>query len=127
MMNKHSKMASILILLGLSTPVFAASGVSGLSGMASAVAGALCGFQTLVYTVLPTLALIMFLFAGLAYASGQVFGAEMRAKAQGWAMSLLVGGIVGIFLAVLAPILVTIFVSMDPSGSLKSHWVKCGH
>jgi len=83
--------------------------------MATRIRDALCGFQTLVYTILPTLALIMFLFAGLAYAAGQVFGAEMRAKAQGWAMSLLVGGILGIFIAVLAPILVQIFVSMSGS------------
>jgi hypothetical protein len=87
--------------------------------MASSIRRALCDFQTLVYTVLPTLALIMFLFAGLAYAAGQVFGAEMRAKAQGWAMSLLVGGILGIFIAVLAPILVDIFTRM--SGGTMSY------
>ncbi|NYZ75741.1 hypothetical protein H0N98_00640 [Candidatus Micrarchaeota archaeon] len=113
-MRNNTKMLFILLLLGLSTPVFAATTTS----MAAAIALGLCGFKTLVYGVLPTLALIMFLFAGLAYAAGQAFGAEMRAKAQGWAMSLLVGGIIGIFLAVLAPILVTIFVSMGlPSGS----------
>jgi uncharacterized protein YacL len=108
-MRNNAKMVFVLLLLCFSTSASAST-----SQMASTIASALCGFQTLVYTVLPTLALIMFLFAGLAYASGQVFGAEMRAKAQGWAMSLLVGGIVGIFLAVLAPILVQIFIKMAP-------------
>jgi len=89
-------------------PVFADT-----TSMASSIRTSLCDFQVLVYTILPTLALIMFLFAGLVYAAGQVFGAEMRAKAQGWSMSLLVGGIVGIFIAVLAPILVQIFVKMS--------------
>ncbi|NYZ78997.1 hypothetical protein H0N99_02515 [Candidatus Micrarchaeota archaeon] len=110
-MRNNAKMALVLILLSLQTPVFAAVGVG---TMATNIALALCQFQTLVYTVLPSLSLIMFLFAGLAYASGQVFGSEMRAKAQGWAMSLLVGGIIGIFLAVLAPILVKIFTQMSP-------------
>jgi uncharacterized protein YacL len=107
-MKNHAKMVFILLLSSLSTLAFAVTPTS----MATDIANALCGFQTLVYGILPTLALIMFLFAGLAYAVGQVFGAEMRAKAQGWAMSLLVGGIVGIFIAVLAPILVTIFTNM---------------
>jgi len=80
--------------------------------MASAIRVGLCYFKILVTGVLPTLSLILFLFAGLAYAAGQAFGAETKAKAQGWAMSLLVGGIIGIVLAVLAPILVQIFVTM---------------
>ena len=112
---KKSKITLILLLVCLSTPVFATT-----AQMATTIRNALCGFQTLVYTVLPTLALIMFLFAGLAYAASQVFGAEMRAKAQGWAMSLLVGGILGIFIAVLAPILVEIFVSMS-AGAMTTY------
>ncbi len=119
-MRNHTKMVFILLLLSLSHAAFAAAT---LTAMAANIAAALCGFQTLVYTILPTLALIMFLFAGLAYAAGQVFGAEMRAKAQGWAMSLLVGGIIGIFIAVLAPILVDIFVGMDPA--LRTHMPTC--
>jgi hypothetical protein len=103
-----TKQTVFLLLVLLSVPAAATT-----TSMAESIRSALCGFQTLVYTILPTLALIMFLFAGLAYAAGQVFGAEMRAKAQGWAMSLLVGGIIGIFIAVLAPILVTIFTNMS--------------
>jgi hypothetical protein len=118
-MRNNAKMALVLLLLSLQTPVFAVS----ITVMAGNIAAALCSFQTLVYTVLPSLALIMFLFAGLAYASGQVFGSEMRAKAQGWAMSLLVGGIIGIFLAVLAPILVKIFVSMSPGTFVGSNCI----
>ncbi|MCX6776867.1 MAG: hypothetical protein NTY73_02785 [Candidatus Micrarchaeota archaeon] len=110
---RKNKMIFLLLLMCLMTPAFAGPSVS-TTAMAANIRVALCGFQVLVYTILPTLALIMFLFAGLAYAAGQVFGAEMRAKAQGWAMSLLVGGIIGIFIAVLAPILVGILVSMSP-------------
>ena len=114
---RRTKIIFPLLLLCLMAPtVFAST-----SAMASTIAAALCDFQVLVYTILPTLALIMFLFAGLAYAAGQVFGAEMRAKAQGWSMSLLVGGIIGIFIAVLAPILVQIFVNM--SGTMT--YVAC--
>ena len=82
----------------------------------SSIAQRLCDIKTLIVQVIPTIALIMFLLAGLAYAAGQAFGAETKAKAQGWAMSLLVGGIVGIIIAVLAPTLVDIFVGMNSVG-----------
>ncbi|MCX6776159.1 MAG: hypothetical protein NT130_04915 [Candidatus Micrarchaeota archaeon] len=103
------RMAALLSLV-LSMGVISATSTS---GMASNIAASLCSFKVLVMGILPTLALILFLFAGLAYAAGQAFGAETKAKAQGWAMSLLVGGIIGIVLAVLAPLLVGIFVGMS--------------
>ena len=72
----------------------------------------LCRVRTMIQQIIPTVALILILLAGLVYAAGQTFGAEMKAKAQGWAMSLLVGGIMGLVLAALAPFLVDVFASM---------------
>jgi hypothetical protein len=107
MKARMATLLSLALLLG----VVSAAAVTPTS-MATDIAKGLCSFKILVVGVLPTLALILFLFAGLAYAAGQAFGAETKAKAQGWAMSLLVGGIIGIILAVLAPILASIFVGM---------------
>ena len=109
------KYTKVLLCMLLAIGVASAANAT-IAKMASTIAAGLCNFKILVVGVLPALSLILFLFAGLAYAAGQAFGAEMRAKAQGWAMSLLVGGIIGIFLAVLAPILVTIFTSMGLPG-----------
>src|SRR5271157_2923415 len=103
-MRNNAKMVLVLLLISLQTAAFAVAVTT--TGMAANISAALCTFKVLVRGVLPALSLVLFLFAGLAYAAGQVFGSEMRAKAQGWAMALLVGGIIGIFLAVLAPILV---------------------
>jgi hypothetical protein len=116
MKTRMAALLSLFLAMGL---VSATSSVT-TSGMASQIAAGLCQFKILVLGVLPTLALILFLFAGLAYAAGQAFGAETKAKAQGWAMSLLVGGIIGIVLAVLAPILVNIFISMTTGMSVSS-------
>ena len=105
---KYTKaLLSMLLAMGL-----VSAGASNITLMSQTVAKGLCQFKILVIGILPALSLILFLFAGLAYAAGQAFGAETKAKAQGWAMSLLVGGIIGIFLAVLAPILVQIFINM---------------
>jgi len=80
-----------------------------ITSVASVIATQVCSIKYLVYGLLPTVAFILFLLSGLVYAAGQVFGAETKAKAQGWAVSLLVGGIIGIIITILAPAVVTIF------------------
>jgi hypothetical protein len=97
--------------------VFAGLAFATAPASTSGITSGLCQLKALIVGIIPTLALMMFLLAGLAYAAGQVFGAETKAKAQGWAMSLLVGGIIGIIIAVLAPFLVDIFIGMGLSGS----------
>jgi len=94
-----------LVLAAFSGLTFAASTVS-----VGPINSALCSVKQIVVAVLPTLALVLFFLAGLAYAAGQAFGAETKAKAQGWAMSLILGGIIGIILAVIAPIIIGAFV-----------------
>ena len=108
---KYKAILSLLLAVGL------ASAGASTTQTAINVSAALCTFKVLVLGVLPALSLILFLFAGLAYAAGQAFGAETKAKAQGWAMSLLVGGIIGIILAVLAPVLVNIFINAAGAGA----------
>ena len=109
------KLMSLAMLMLLSSAVLAQTTRTG-TEVASGIASSLCDLKGLIIGIIPTIALIMFLLAGLAYAAGQTFGAEMKAKAQGWAMSLLVGGMVGIVIAVVAPLLVDVFVGMS-SGS----------
>ena len=98
----------LVLVLAMSVAVFADA-----TTVSSGISKQLCQLKQLILGIIPTIALIMFLLAGLVYAAGQTFGAEMKAKAQGWAMSLLVGGIVGIIIAVIAPLLVDTFVGMS--------------
>lgn len=60
-------------------------------------------------TILPVVALVMIVLAGLVYAAGQVMGAEMRSRASVWATSLLVGAIIGLVLAASAKGIVQTF------------------
>jgi len=109
----------LLAVVLLSGTVLAISG----SSVATGITRQLCNIKALIVGIIPTVALIMFLLAGLVYAAGQTFGAEMKAKAQGWAMSLLVGGIIGIVLAVIAPLLVDTFMNMG--GGMSGAVVTC--
>jgi hypothetical protein len=57
--------------------------------------------------VLPTMAFVLFVLSGLAYAAGQFFGAETRAKAIGYAMNMITGAIIALILSIIGPTIVS--------------------
>ncbi len=54
-------------------------------------------------TMVPVAAMLMVLLASVIYATGQMMGAETRARANVWATSALTGAIIGILISVIAP------------------------
>ncbi|MBI5158869.1 hypothetical protein HY992_01995 [Candidatus Micrarchaeota archaeon] len=60
-------------------------------------------------SIVPIVALLMFIVAGAVYAAGQIMGAETRARANVWATAMLVGGIIGLILAASAPFFIKTF------------------
>jgi len=64
----------------------------GAEELAHSISYGLCDFKLLTIQILAPTAVLLFLFAGIAYAAGQAFGAQTKVRAQGWAMSLLTGG-----------------------------------
>ena len=62
--------------------------------------GSLCyGLSQMV----PVAAMLMVLLASVIYATGQMMGAETRARANVWATSALTGALIGILISVIAP------------------------
>jgi len=64
---------------------------------------AVCSVYNIVNDLLPVLAFVLMVLAGAVYAAGQFFGAEMRAKAVGWAMNMVTGAIIGLILNAVLP------------------------
>ena len=60
----------------------------------------LCGS---VESLIPIAAMLMILLAAVIYATGQMMGAETRARANVWAISCLTGALIGILIATIAP------------------------
>jgi hypothetical protein len=112
MKGKHVFLA-LLLAMGVAAAT--------VTSIATALAAQICTIKYLIYGLLPTVALVMFLLGGLAYAAGQAFGAETKARAQNWAMALLVGGVIGIVLVILAPALLSVFVT----GTAMATFNKC--
>jgi len=70
---------------------------------------ALSGIKDQLQNLLPVVALLMIVLAGVVYAAGQVMGAEMRSRATVWAQTLLIGAIIGLIIAAMADPLVKLF------------------
>lgn len=56
-----------------------------------------------VHNLVPIAAMLMILLAAVIYATGQMMGAETRARANVWATSCLTGALIGILIATIAP------------------------
>lgn len=93
----------LIIFIFMFSFVFAAATHSG----TNSIERALCEVYCLVNGVLPVLAFVLMVLAGVAYAAGQFFGAEMRAKAVGWAMNMITGAIIGLILSAVGPSILT--------------------
>ena len=65
-----------------------------------AALSALCGG---IATLVPVAAMLMILLAAVIYATGQMMGAETRARANVWATAALTGALIAILIAVVAP------------------------
>ena len=74
-----------------------------LTGVTQAVKD-LCSGLT---AMLPIAAMLMIILAGVIYASGQMMGAETRARANVWATAALTGALIAILIAVVAPPVLT--------------------
>ena len=58
--------------------------------------------------LVPIAAMLMVLLASVIYATGQMMGAETRARANVWATSCLTGALIGILIATIAPAVLAI-------------------
>ena len=54
-------------------------------------------------SMLPVVAMMMLVLAGVIYAAGQIMGAETRARSNVWATACLTGALIAILMVVVAP------------------------
>ena len=63
----------------------------------------------MVKNLLPIVVILLFVIAALVYGVGQIFGAEMKSKAQSWATNMVVGAIIGLIIWVLTKPILSLF------------------
>ena len=102
-MNKFA----VLIALVLAVSIVSAAQGTLLTGLTKAINDLCVSLKSL----LPVAGMLMIMVAGVIYASGQVMGAETRARANVWATAALTGALIAILIVVVAPpVLKTIYV-----------------
>ena len=94
------KIGIFIVMAALVTSVFA---TSMLSGLTQGVKDLCTGLKSM----LPVAAMLMIILAGVIYASGQMMGAETRARTNVWATAALTGALMAILIAVVAPPVLT--------------------
>jgi len=98
-MNRYGILALLVFVLAVNMVMAAPTTLS----------QTLSSITTQLQNILPVVALLMIVLAGVVYAAGQVMGAEMRSRASVWAQTLLIGAIIGLLIAGLAGPLVNLF------------------
>lgn len=61
-------------------------------------------------SILPIIAILLFVLAAVIYGVGHVFGAEMKSKATGWATSMVVGAVISLLIFLLTKPVLGIFI-----------------
>jgi len=107
--KKRSQMSAVLLLV----LVFAFRVVAAVEG-SDQIRCAMYDLCVMFETLLPIFAFVLFILAGVAYAVGNFFGAETRAKAIGYAMNMLTGAIIALLLGIIGP---TILGALMPTTS----------
>ncbi len=112
-MNGISKIRiaiTALLLANLVAPLFAAN-----NSTISTLTSELCNIIVGVRTVIGVIALVMFLLGGILYAVGHFMpsAGNVKSNMQGWAMGMILGGVVGVILVLVAPFLVGLLLSFN--------------
>ena len=114
----RSAIAATLFVFALtSLPLVAAAN----STNVGAIVGGLCNIVNLVREVMGFLVLILFILGAVIYAIGHFLPAtgNFKAGAHGWAMGMIIGGIIALILVIFAPYIINAIIQFTatPGGN----------
>jgi len=112
---------SILSLLGV---MLASS--QGASGVGSAATNALCQVFNTVRNVIFLLGLTLMIVGGALYAGANIMPSQSKGGFQGYGMAMIVGGVIGVAIAVAAPFVLNLVVSAGTSGVVNYGGIGSG-
>jgi hypothetical protein len=113
-----SKLRVLMYLLAVSSIVSTVYGESLLSSLSLALCGIIGGIRTFV----GILAIALFLIGGVLYAVAHFIptSVDFRKSLQGWSTAMIVGGIIGLVVVIIAEPLVTTFAGFSTAAGGSS-------
>ena len=102
-MNKINLMFYALALASLLTVVSADA--------QSSLSVTICGLVSTVRNIVGALALVLFIIGGVMYAISHFIptSVKFREELQGWSTAMIIGGVIGLVIVIVAPQIVTLF------------------
>lgn len=82
--------------------------VSQTGNVASNITGTICQLYNTVHTIIFVLGLVLIIVGAAMYAGSHVLPGNLKSSAQGYGMGMIVGGIVGVILAISAPFILQV-------------------
>ncbi len=115
----HSRILVLLAVAGamLSVPVAA---------QATALTTALCGIVTQVQEVIFFIALALMIIGGSLYAAAHMLPAQQRGALQGYGMGMIIGGVVGVILVLVAPYVLNMILTNSAASGSGVSLANCG-
>ena len=119
---------AVAVMLGSSVVSFGQGGFgSGTSSGSSAIMSTICNIFTTIKNVIFILGLTLMVLGGAIYAGANLMPSQSRGSFQGYGMAMVVGGIIGVAIAVAAPfILNTVIGASGQSGQVLSSGTTVG-
>ncbi len=113
-MNKYVNALRLMVMLPVFLSLLSVVAYSQTSPQ-QLLTSQLCGVVEGIRTVIGFIALVMFLVGGVLYAGGHFMPAagNIKSSMQGWAMGMIVGGVLGIVLVILAPYIVNTIINFS--------------
>lgn len=109
---------AVTVMLGTSLISFGqAGGVNGATGANSAVLETICNIFNTIKNVIFILGLTLMVLGGAIYAGANLMPSQSRGAFQGYGMAMVVGGIIGVAIAVAAPFILNTVVGASGSAA----------
>ncbi len=95
-----------VLLAVLGTLAVVISPVAAQLGGASSVTNELCTIANDIHSVVFVLALVLLILGGILYAAAHIMPPQQRGGIQGYAFGMIIGGIIGVIIVLIAPWLI---------------------
>jgi hypothetical protein len=110
---KQTKIATYAKFIFLAVSIFGLFGTlaASQSAVASGATGAICTVFNTVRNIIFLLGLTLMILGGALYAGANIMPSQSKGGFQGYGMAMIVGGVVGVAIAVAAPFVLNLLVS----------------
>ena len=111
-MANYAKFILLAIsVLGLFGTLAYSQGTTGASGVASGATNAICQVFNTVRNIIFLLGLTLMILGGALYAGANIMPSQSKGGFQGYGMAMIVGGVIGVAIAVAAPFVLNLLVT----------------